>query len=246
MLAARAAAASGIAVLTLALASCAGVGSIDGASTYKCLDHTIDAEVLNAATPISELTGEAATMVAEAQNDLGEPLKLDPDAGWVLAGQGDESLLIMRPFAEGEVVNGGPPNSDHEIIEISRLHGTNTDPNAWYVTSNSVCPLTIDLGGLGVPTVALDPAHAPDADATELRLLVTERECNSGQDAQGRVKLVSLVETADSVTVTIGVKPNNGGTCPSNPATPFTVKLDGPLGDREIIDGTRGAPLTAP
>jgi len=243
---AKAAAASGIAVLALALAGCAGVGSIDGPSTYKCLDHTIDAEVLNSATPVSELTGEAATMVAEAQNDLGEPLKLDPDGGWVLAGQGEESLLIMRPFAEGEVVDGGPPNSDHEIIEISRLHGTNTDPNAWYVTGNSVCPLTIDLGGLDVPTVTMDPAHLPGGDSTELQLLVTERECNSGQDAQGRVKLVSLVETEESVTVTIGVKPNNGGTCPSNPATPFTVKLEAPVGDRTLIDGTRGVPLTAP
>lgn len=241
---AKAAAASGIAVLLLA--GCAGVRGIDGASTYKCLDHTIDAAVLNAATPVSELTGEAATMVAEAQNDLGEPLTLDPDAGWILAGQGDESLLIMRPFAEGEVVDGGPPNSDHEIIEISRLHGTNVDPNAWYITANSVCPLTIDLGGLSVPSVALDPAHLPDAATTDVQLLVTESDCNSGQDAQGRVKLVSLVETDDSVTVTVGVKPNNGGTCPSNPATPFTVKLAEPLGERTLIDGTRGKPLEAP
>ena len=240
----EAAAASGIAVLLLA--GCA-VGGFSEATTYKCLDHDIEAAVLNAATPVSELTGEAATMVAEAQNDLGEPLKLDPDAGWVLAGQGDESLLIIRPFAAGEVVDGGPPNSDHEIIEISRLHGTNTDPNAWYITANSVCPLTIDLGGLSVPSVALDPAHLPDAASTDVQLLVTERECNSGQTADGRVKLVSLVETEESVTVTVGVKPRGGDqTCPSNPATPYTVKLAAPLGERTLIDGTRGVPIAVP
>ena len=232
----------------LLLAGCSSVPpSFDEASSYLCLQHTIDADVLKAATPVADLTGDAATVLAEAQSDDGTPLTLDPNAGWVLAGQEDESLLIIRPLAKGEAEGYGPPGSDHEIIEISRLHGTNTDPSAWYVTGNSVCPLTIDLGGLTVPTVGLDPTHMPSSDTTELNLLVTERECNSGQDADGRVKLVSLDETDDTVTVTIGVMSRGGDqTCPSNPATPFTVKLAAPLGDRTLMDGTRGVKLTSP
>ena len=232
----------------LILAGCASASpSFNDASHYLCLQHTIDADVLAARTPVEDLTGDAATMLAKAQWDDGTPLPLDPNAGWVLAGQEDESLLIIRPLAEGEAAGVGLPGSDHEIIEISRLHGTNTDPDAWYVTSNSVCPLTIDLGGLTVPTVGLDPAHMPSSDTTELNLLVTESGCNSGQNADGRVKLVSLDETDDTVTVTIGVKSRGGSqTCPSNPATPFTVKLAAPLGDRTLMDGTRGVKLTSP
>jgi hypothetical protein len=232
----------------LAVSGCASaVPSFADASTYLCLSHSIDAETLRAAPPIADLTGAAAEMVANAQSDDGTPLDLDASAGWVLAGTGDESLLIMRPLADGEADGYGPPGSDHEIIEISRLHGTNTDPNAWYVTSHSVCPLTIDLGALNVPSVALDPAQSPTAEATELALLVTESECNSGKAADHRVKLVALEETDTTVTVTIGVKARGGyQTCPGNPATPFTVKLDAPLGDRTIVDGTRGVPLTVP
>ncbi len=41
----------------------------------------------------------------------------------------------------------------------------------------------------------------------DLALLVTERECNSGQDAEGRVRLIELIETADAVKIMIGVDP---------------------------------------
>lgn len=78
-------------------------------------------------------------------------------------------------------------------------------------------------------------------------MLVTEQGCNSGQTADGRVRLVPLLEAEDSVTVTIGVKPPFGdASCQGNPPALFTVELATPLGDRTIIDGTRGAPLTAP
>jgi len=233
----------------LALTACAPLSSLgfDDAATYQCLEHTIDGEVLAAATPVGDLTGEAATMLSEAQHDDGTPLVLDDEEAWYFAGLSDESLLIMRNLDAGEADGYGPPGSDREVIQVSRLEGAPNAADGWYVTAQSVCPLTVDLGSLAVPTVQLDPAHVANADSTELQLLVTETDCNSGQAADGRVKLVSLKETADTVTVTIGVKPRGGNnTCPGNPATPFTVTLDDPLGDRTIIDGTRGLPMTTP
>jgi len=240
-----------LALTALATTGCAQLSAgFDDAGTYQCLEHRIDADVLAAETPIGDLTGDAATMLAEAKWDDGSALVLEEDAGWYLAAQGDESILVMRTLSAEEISGPrdfGLPGSNREVVLVQWLEGAPNAADGWYVWANSYCPLTIDLGGLEVPIVALDPAHKPSSDATDLQLLVTEVACNSGQPADGRVKLVSLVETEDSVTVTIGVKPNSGtATCPSNPATPFTVELADPLGDRTIIDGTRGEPLAAP
>ncbi len=72
-------------------------------------------------------------------------------------------------------------------------------------------------------------------------LQVTEMACNSGEDARGRIELVSVDQGEDAVTVTLGVRPRDpeSATCQSNPATSFEVTLDAPLGDRALYDGSR-------
>lgn len=245
----RWAACSIMAAVALATAGCAPTSTVayDDAATYQCLSHIIDGEVLHAATPVGDLTGDAATMLAQARWDDGQALTLEDEDAWYVAAQSDHGILIMRTLPADEVGLHGPPNSDREILQVSRVEGSTNLADGWYVMANGHCPLTIDLGDLSVPTVELDPAHLPNPASAVLPLLVTESACNSGQSADGRVRLVSLLETEDSVTVTIGVEPQSTeATCPSNPPTPFTVELEAPLGDRTIIDGTRGAPLTAP
>jgi len=57
---------------------------------------------------------------------------------------------------------------------------------------------------------------------------------------EGRIELVELTETADQVQLHVGVRPPEADsvTCPSNPATPFSVELSQPLGDRAIVDAS--------
>lgn len=89
-------------------------------------------------------------------------------------------------------------------------------------------------------SVTLDPARPPDPASSELHVLVTERDCNSGDDAEGRVELVSLDEDDEAVTFSVGVRPHNKpANCPSNPPTPFTIVLNEPLGDRDVLDGSK-------
>jgi hypothetical protein len=90
-------------------------------------------------------------------------------------------------------------------------------------------------------------APAPDADlspsAVEIDLLVNERACASGQDAEGRIAPPGVEYRDDAVVVTIRVIPKPGPqTCPSNPDTPYTLTLDEPLGDRELLDGGEDPP----
>lgn len=87
--------------------------------------------------------------------------------------------------------------------------------------------------------VSLDPDRPAAADDTVVHLLVMEQACHGGEDAEGRVELVTLEETDTTVEISIGVRPDTSAdawTCQSNPATPFAIELAEPLGDREVVD----------
>jgi hypothetical protein len=70
------------------------------------------------------------------------------------------------------------------------------------------------------------------------RILVTESACAGGQPATGRVEEPLVIRERARVQVAIFVRPLDGpSTCPSNPPTPYTVRLERPLGDRTLVDG---------
>lgn len=80
-------------------------------------------------------------------------------------------------------------------------------------------------------------------DVTEIPLLVNERACASGEPANDRIPEPDIDYGTDTVTVTIRVIPRPGGQdCPSNPDTPYTLILDEPLGDRDLLDGGQDPP----
>jgi hypothetical protein len=86
----------------------------------------------------------------------------------------------------------------------------------------------------------LDPAAPePGPDATELHVLLTERECVSGQEIGDRLIGPQLVVTDANVRLAFAAEPPPGDafSCQGNPETPFIVELPEPLGDREIIQG---------
>ncbi|HEY9564106.1 MAG TPA: hypothetical protein VIR30_10090 [Nocardioides sp.] len=81
----------------------------------------------------------------------------------------------------------------------------------------------------------LDPAGALDPSSREVAILVNERACASGRSADGRIE-VDVEYAADTVTLEVSVRPLNGDQeCPSNPDTPYIVKLAEPLGDRDVM-----------
>jgi hypothetical protein len=82
---------------------------------------------------------------------------------------------------------------------------------------------------LATPTADLDPS------TRQLPIVVHELACSSGRTAEGRI-VAAVQYTADQVAVEIGVRPRQGDVdCQGNPATPFVVELDEPLGERSII-----------
>ncbi len=107
-------------------------------------------------------------------------------------------------------------------------------------------PVTSFGPDLGLASFRVAPDVALTADMTEIEVLVTERACNSGEDASGRIEKPVVTVGAESVTVVFSVRPRGGlQECPSNPETPYVLVLDEPLGDRVLLDGSDVAPRDA-
>jgi hypothetical protein len=78
------------------------------------------------------------------------------------------------------------------------------------------------------------PGATLGRDSREVPLLVHERECASGRDASGRIR-VDVDYRANTVVLDVEVASLSGGQeCPGNPETPYLLELDQPLGEREL------------
>ncbi len=156
-----------------------------------------------------------------------------PDAGWVEVSRTDTAVLYLAP----------DPAAEGSWAYASVGH----DGGAWEVDGWGGCSLQPDVGpGLGIASFRIAPEVELDPAATEISVLVTERACNSGEDAEGRIVVAAIEEDGDRVTVTFAVRPRAGAQeCPSNPETPFVLELSEPLGDRSLLDGSSVPPREA-
>lgn len=117
---------------------------------------------------------------------------------------------------------------------------------AWKPAGAGNCNLNVQLSeDFGPAQWALDPAYPqPDAAQTQLHILVWELACHDEYAATGRMSAPVVVFTAESVTVTIGVRPLEGAhTCPGTPGTPAILTLPEPLSDRTLLDGYTYPPV---
>ena len=115
------------------------------------------------------------------------------------------------------------------------------------MTGCAAVPTPSPTPGFGPATWALDPAFPdPTAHSIDFHILVWERACSGGSAATGRMSAPVLEYAAQTVTITIEVRGLGGIlTCPGNEATPSTVRLAEPLGDRTLLDGGRD-PVAVP
>jgi hypothetical protein len=92
--------------------------------------------------------------------------------------------------------------------------------------------------GLTAASWRLRPGTLVTPERRVFRILVTESACAGGQPATGRIEEPLVLRERTRVQVAMFVRPLDGpSTCPSNPPTPYTLRLDRPLGDRTLADG---------
>lgn len=181
-----------------------------------------------------ELDDAGALLLSSAGGIIGSALAptLGEVSEWIVVEQTADTLRLLRPLTE----RIDSLDYDFDVITIGSQGGVPV------VNELSSCTLIVDLenlDGLDYAQVMIDPEAGLDPESSEIHLLVLERECNGGRDATGRVVLRAVEETETEVRLSIGIRPGNGGDCPSNPATAFVVELDSPLGDRIVTDGVR-------
>jgi len=201
---------------------------------YDCNGRPVDPAAFAEREPLSSLGEEGAAALAEATRGWEGHPGFPPEDGWFVLASSATDIEIMRAVTEPYDLGNGEIPPDHEYLAAKHVGQPGEEP-AWTVWSASPCALRLDYAELDPPMIAFEVE--PDPSADRLTFLVTESACNSGEDAAGRVQLVSLEETGDRVEVAFAVRPRHeGATCQGNPATPSTVALSAPLGDREVVD----------
>jgi hypothetical protein len=92
--------------------------------------------------------------------------------------------------------------------------------------------------GVAASSWRLRPGTLITPQRRVFRILVTEAACAGGQPATGRVEEPLVIRERARVQVAMFVRPLGGpATCPSNPPTPYTLRLRRPLGNRTLADG---------
>jgi hypothetical protein len=141
----------------------------------------------------------------------------------------------------------GGPQSDVTIVSYLRRNGV------WTFYGQGSCTLDGDVGdGLEIGLWRLaGPAPAPTA--TEVHILVSDEQCNSGAPPGDRVASPVVDYRADAVVITARVHPRKpspgvGYDCQGNEGTPYVLRLKEPLGARRLLDGRwwPPRPVTAP
>jgi hypothetical protein len=92
----------------------------------------------------------------------------------------------------------------------------------------------------GPATWQVDPANPPTTSDQSLHVLLEELACHSRLTPYDRIQLPQIEYEPDSIVITISVL-EVGGRCPGTPASPYTIDLSEPIGDRDLVDGYDGS-----
>jgi hypothetical protein len=145
-----------------------------------------------------------------------------------------ESVLFLHEREGFGVADGGR----FIAIRVAR------DGAGWRMGNYGDCFLmAVPSPGYGRANWTLDPAfEAPGPETRTLHLLVREGGCSSGRTASGRISPAFVTWDANELVIELFVQARPGDQeCPSVPATPATLRLPVPLGDRTLFDaGTIG------
>ncbi|MCO8129353.1 META domain-containing protein [Acidimicrobiia bacterium EGI L10123] len=124
-------------------------------------------------------------------------------------------------------------------VELRRPLGNRAVVDAFTGETVDRRPTDAPAGAEGDTAVwNVDAADPPTPSATSVTALVTRLGCSGGETGEVLAPVVSA--DAERVVVTFSVEslpPEGEYECPGNPAVPYVVELDEPLGDRELVDG---------
>lgn len=178
---------------------------------------------------IRPLEGSGLLEVEAAMRDFldDEEGQFWPQDGWEILDETDDHVLLLH---------GSGPDG-FAFISVRRENGD------WrWAGANRLedCPLRTSLPpGLNIVEWRIDPSADPlTPQSTTVAVLVTERECASGQAMNERLLGPEVVTTNRAVFIAFAAEPlGRAQTCQGNPEQGVIVELPEALGDRELLDG---------
>lgn len=203
---------------------------------YRCDDVRVLAEVLARARPGSELSYRPRTALESAPpSQPGEKLYLGDLADWTVVQNTHRRVAIVRTHVQ----QIAPTSSGATWLDLAVAERTGPIGRAgratWQTRPLELCVMhrEFDLGGASVAPAVLDAAHPARPEDTRIAVLVGDPACEGMATAPSRVRQLEVRYGKDTVGLVLGLMPGGGDAC----ATPFTVTLDEPLGDRVLVDG---------
>lgn len=226
-------------VLTLLGAGCSSpaMPAIETASPNQldvalCQGNKVPVQALDNPRPATELGPEAAPALSGRGVDAIRPDK------WLIAQESAGRVMLMNKMAIPQDTGRGDIRDYEYIVLSTNSMSSQSEKPVWDIVESSTCAPTLDLGEKSAGLVTLDPSQPVSPESTKIAFLVTEVDCNSGQNAVGRLGLVQLTETESTVEIVIGVLPSGAtsASCQGNPGTPFTVEIQQPVGTRAVLN----------
>jgi len=168
-----------------------------------------------------------------ASRDYGQGF---PAKGWYSVEQTQDRVLFL---AKGQ----GDDPSNYLEVEAKRSDAAQAGlfaTDGWSVGANGGCALrSVPPLGFNSAGWDLDPAYPYAPGATELHVLVGEDACDGGTLISPDRIQVGVAYAGDRVVVTLVARtPQGPQTCPLRlGGSPYVVKLDQPIGNRELLDG---------
>jgi hypothetical protein len=144
-----------------------------------------------------------------------------PEDGWTVVSESDSTTTLLAP-----------QDGRFGFASVSfDKEGDVWDPAGW----GDCTPRLARLGKSVLRWAFTENSHPPQPDATELALLVTEVECSSGRKLDGLIE-ADVEYGEDRIEVVLTAPGGIGGNCIGTAPTEYTLELDEPVGQREVVD----------
>jgi hypothetical protein len=166
---------------------------------------------------------EPSEDILEALRDLRQTMDgaMLPEDGWTVVSESGSTTTLLAP-QDGRF-GFASASFDKE--------GDGWDPAGW----GDCTPRLAMLGKSVLRWAFTESSHPPEPGATELAVLVTEVECSSGRKLEGLIE-PDITYGNDRIEVVLTAPGGIGGNCIGTAPTEYTLELDEPVGQREVID----------
>lgn len=147
--------------------------------------------------------------------------------GWQLVVLSEESALFVLPATPEE----GPQTWWSAELKHA--------DSGWEYVRSGQCHVKPWFEGLETARWELDPAEPLGPESRTMAVLVLEQTCPTGESPKGPIEQAAVTYLEDSVIVILGNRTPPGPHIGCGPLAPadFSVELNEPLGDRQLLDG---------